>query len=85
MTRPIVIQDEQTRRAVDPGLTVGDLCMEAIQCMVNQNNETQRFTILKDGCIYYFDVTCVGIKPPYQMQQPESGTGDTFWFGQKAN
>ena len=78
----ILIQDETTRKAVDGQVTIGDLCMDSLKDMFEDNSDTQRFTVLHKGAIYFFDITCAGIKPPYEMQGDADGPG-ALWFGQR--
>jgi hypothetical protein len=79
---PMVIQDEETRKAVDPQVTIGDLCIGALEDMVAGRIDAQNFTILHKGGIYYFTVACTGYRPPYNMLDVSEGGK---WFGQRPN
>lgn len=81
----MIIQDEETRRGVEPETTVADLCMDALQNMVTREQDSERFTVLHKGCIYFFDITCVGVKPPYEMYEPPEGDDGIYWCGQRRN
>ena len=85
-SHPVIIQDEETRKSVDPQLTIGDLCQDFIERVIVQKQRgSEEITVLYKGGLYYFDVICKGFKPPYEMQEPEEGSNEAYWFGQKAH
>jgi hypothetical protein len=77
----VVIRDETERKAVDPDLSVGDLCRGSLEEMLVDSVDTKRFTVLHEGSVYYFDLSCVAIKPPYNMAKDD--TDEKVWYGQR--
>jgi hypothetical protein len=79
------LDPEIERMAAHADQTVGDMCMGAMKAMVARNSEAHRVAVAHKGSVYFFDVICVGIKPPYEMRDVDEGSGEVAWFGQRAN
>jgi hypothetical protein len=77
--------EDTDRRLVDENYTMADACMGALEGMLTQQATDQRITVMHRGSLFFFDVRCVGIRPPYEIQPPRPGTGDVCWFGQRGN
>jgi hypothetical protein len=74
---------DDPRRAIDPELTVGQMCMAALEDMLTEKSDERVVTVLADGGVYFYHVKCVGYKPPYQALDPAAG--ELNWMGQRQN
>ena len=79
---PTAETDKIAREALDAGMTLGEACEASMKLMMEYKNMEQAVTIMHKGSIYYFNIECVGVKPPYVLRDPEAD--DTAqWFGQR--
>jgi len=70
------------REVCDDKNTVGEMCLKAMDLMMHRESTEQSITVLHEGAIYYFNVECVGVKPPYTLNP----TVDCpTWFGMREN
>jgi hypothetical protein len=80
--RQMIMETDEVRTAVDESQTIGQLCHETIEEMMESQFDLKRFSVLYGGAIYNFDLICTGYKPPYQVQPYDPATGEARWFGQ---
>jgi hypothetical protein len=70
---------------VDENDTIDAACMKALEGMLEHHTNTERVSVMHAGTLFFFDIHCAGIRPPYEIVAPRPGTGDATWAGQRGN
>ncbi len=78
------IQGEPRYAVAHPDQTMGEFCRESIERIVESEVPQVSYQILHAGAVYYIDVVCSAIKPPYTRLGPhEVDEGEPIWMGQR--
>ncbi len=78
------IQGEPRYSVARPEQTMGEFCRESIEKIVESEVPSISYQILHEGAVYYIDVVCSAIKPPYTRLHPsEVDEGEKIWMGQR--
>ena len=73
---------------VPEDMTVGDFCRDSIEKIIQDRVPSHSYCVLHEGAIYYLDIICSAIKPPYTRQLPDDKDlpgGTALWMGQRKN
>jgi len=80
------ITGETRLTIVNAEMTMGEFCRESIMRIVEADVPMRSFQVLHEGSIYFIDVVCHAIKPPYtRVVEDDVPEGEPLWFGQRAS